>query len=405
MRNTIVLDLFEKIDLFYKLAYFQGTEEPKKYKIDKTDYIKPRKLLFKNYDLYDVEGVDGPAKEGPGKGLYSGKYKSVKEFRNRKSNRIELLQSLAIDFAIDDQIKSDPILGESDSYYNSVPFGGQLDKYLPENDLEGKDPTKLNFGRDYENDEIANIEDLLDQYINPKEPDQLLPQGIEDDLEYERPINYTTNSTMYSEAELSLYHGTCISNFESIKNNGLIPQVGEFVSTMYDEQDNANLVFLADKAGMDKCLVAMIRAISVYIGKAFHEVTDDDIWKYGLLVKLKGSIGNTEVDVEHRPNESSEIWEMENQNLNSVEPGDYYSEQNLMPDEFITRDKMFKVFHRYGILPRDYGGATVKELQDSLINLYLHMYKVEDKKQVIDKVRSMTDKKELTNHIRHYKNI
>lgn len=43
-----------------------------------------RGLFFKNYDLYDTEGVDGPAKQGPGTGLHSGKYKSVTEFLNKK---------------------------------------------------------------------------------------------------------------------------------------------------------------------------------------------------------------------------------------------------------------------------------------------------------------------------------
>jgi len=46
-----------------------------------------RGLFFKNYDLYDTEGVDGPAKDGPGTGLHSGKYKSVTDFLQQKRNK------------------------------------------------------------------------------------------------------------------------------------------------------------------------------------------------------------------------------------------------------------------------------------------------------------------------------
>src|SRR5579885_961809 len=41
-----------------------------------------------------------------------------------------------IDFPIDDQIDS-PILGDSGTYSDSVPIGGQLDEYLPLPDFEG----------------------------------------------------------------------------------------------------------------------------------------------------------------------------------------------------------------------------------------------------------------------------
>lgn len=85
-----------------------------------------------------------------------------------------------IDFPIDDQIGSDPIMGDSESYSspiqlgpagddttispeqtnlgnsesysNSVQIGGLLDKYLPQNDFEDKTPDQLDFGRDYTED-------------------------------------------------------------------------------------------------------------------------------------------------------------------------------------------------------------------------------------------------------------
>src|ERR1700690_127738 len=151
-----------------KKSYFQGTEEPtpkkKKYKSEKATTVQTRfkEPLYKNYDLYETEGVDGKAKQGPGAGLYQNldKYKSVSDFlkkkRKKKAARRRALLSILIKqrivFPIDDQI-SDPFLGDSGTYSDSVPIGGQLDEYLPLNDFEGKDPTPLDFGRDYTEDD------------------------------------------------------------------------------------------------------------------------------------------------------------------------------------------------------------------------------------------------------------
>lgn len=80
-----------------KHGYFQGTEEPtpkkKKYKSEKAITVQPRfkEPLYRNYDLYETEGVDGMAKHGPGTGLYQNmnKYKSVKDFIDKKRKRNE----------------------------------------------------------------------------------------------------------------------------------------------------------------------------------------------------------------------------------------------------------------------------------------------------------------------------
>jgi len=243
-----------------KQAYFQGgggvnkpTPKKKKYKSERAIVVQPRfkEPLFKNYDLYEVEGVDGPAKHGPGAGFYQNmdKYKSVSDFlskkrkrnkhkyksddsyieddgsitkgqkkNNKMARRMMLLSSLvktAIDFPIDDQINSSPILGDSGAYGNSIPIGGQLDEYLTMPDFERKSPDKLDFGRDYDSEEgeaaidnINALQSLLDELIgtlNPREPDLYgLPDGIspKEDLDApndEDPEYGTTDSgnTLY----------------------------------------------------------------------------------------------------------------------------------------------------------------------------------------------------------------
>lgn len=164
----------------------------KNHNLDKARFTEP---FYTNYDLYEVDGVDGKAKQGPGAGFYQKmhEYKSVSDFlkkkrkkRNKKKAelRMKILKSLfkcAIDFPIDDQIKN-PITPEQNSSIEiSLPFGGITDEYLPLNDKEDKDPTKLNFGRDYQNEgeELETIEDFLKQ-INPSEPPLLgLPDGMD----------------------------------------------------------------------------------------------------------------------------------------------------------------------------------------------------------------------------------
>lgn len=170
-----------------KVAYFQGgggvnepTPKKKKYKSDPALVMQPRfkEPLYKNYDLYET-----PGEHSPGAGFYQNmeKYKSVKDFieHKRKRNqhkykaddswkqddgsitkspngtkaRASLLSKLikhAIDFPIDEYFEKDNIDSENGGSVGQANLtGGYLDKYLPEDDFEGKPPTSLNFGRDY----------------------------------------------------------------------------------------------------------------------------------------------------------------------------------------------------------------------------------------------------------------
>jgi hypothetical protein len=233
MDNSQLFNLIDKYTIIIKNAYFQGTEKPKpkqkQYKSDKAIVMQPRfkEPLYKNYDVYETEGVDGPAKHGPGAGYHHmNKYKSIKDFlkdkrkklkdkykaddsyieddgsitKNNILSRKSLLIKLGIDFPIDDNIKSGPILGDSGTLSDSVPIGGQLDEYLTKPDFEGKLPTELDFGRDYTEDadksinKINELQVLLDELINkqlsPKETDLYgLPQGISPPEDLDAPSN------------------------------------------------------------------------------------------------------------------------------------------------------------------------------------------------------------------------
>jgi hypothetical protein len=80
-----------------------------------------------------------------------------------------------------------------------------LDEYLPLDDFEDKSPDKLDFGRDYA-DEEENIQSM-DETINPAEsaiyglPDGILPIEDLDQPSNENPWYGTTDSgnTVYNE--------------------------------------------------------------------------------------------------------------------------------------------------------------------------------------------------------------
>ena len=247
----MVNNLLEQLEQFQvmaedleKQAYFQGgggvnKPEPKKkkYKSDRAIVVQPRfkEPLFKNYDLYETEGVDGTPEHGLGAGFYQNmeKYKSISDFRKKKQERnknkyksddsyieddgsitkdkiharMDCLKSFmktAIDFPIDDLIGSESILGNSGTVSDAVPIGGQTDEYLTNPDFEGKLPTQLDFGRDYTDEDekpirqIDKLQDKIDELqekldksigeIKPKETDLMgLPQGISPPEDLDQP--------------------------------------------------------------------------------------------------------------------------------------------------------------------------------------------------------------------------
>lgn len=152
----------------------------------------------------------------------------------------------------------------------------------------------------------------------------------------------------------TLYHGTCMFNYKSIKEHGLVPQVGSFVSNAYleyieSEIDIPDLVYAADKYTINKCLGAIINCIGVNIGKSFHEVSDSDIKRYGLLVVIKGSGGKDELSLD---------WEQYDYNKDmpvSVESDDYYSLYRHDPDIYIRGNALIGFLRRSGVLPRRFG--------------------------------------------------
>lgn len=187
--------------------------------------------------------------------------------------------------------------------------------------------------------------------------------------------------------EKTLYHGTSKKRVQSIKKHGLIPDVGDFVKQMYDEpgMDYEDLVFATDKKSMSKAVTAMMSAIEHDKGQGFHDVTEDDIIKYGALVVIKygdESFLNRDIDDEDYYGEYP----------STVEPGDYYSRDNEEIDYVLTGKKLISFLRKYDFWPIPYpffAGAKAK--REQLIRLSKKMYP-ERKDEVLSKIMSLSDK-------------
>jgi hypothetical protein len=87
-------------------------------------------------------------------------------------------------------------------------IGGQTDQYTPDVDFEGKDPTALDYGRDYIGDaksDNTNIEKIMDKYS----PNKLygLPDGVDlQDDELGDPTNINPEYTA-SDPHTLIYDG------------------------------------------------------------------------------------------------------------------------------------------------------------------------------------------------------
>ena len=188
--------------------------------------------------------------------------------------------------------------------------------------------------------------------------------------------------------ERTLYHGTVIDNEPSIRQIGLVGQVGKFVSNAYggegiEWQDEDEIVYLADKKGLKGALTAMVFQVGKKLGKNLHDVSDNDIINHGLLLKIHDPEGETP----QRPRDDDYGGHPQ-----AVEPGDYYT-PHVYVDEFIKGKAILRLLKRYGLWPRDWGEASPsrqKEIEGELIKRVIAAHPERSKDEVIRKVKSLT---------------
>jgi hypothetical protein len=157
----------------------------------------------------------------------------------------------------------------------------------------------------------------------------------------------------------TLYHGTSINNYSSIKNVGLVPDTGNFVTDSYAgeyeaagvEFDPVDVTYATDKDDLQRAVTAMEYAVMKMLNKQWGEVTPGELKNYGMLVIIKEG----EDEFEHRPEEETGPWgdwqgETDNR-YPSVEPGDYFSESGAGPVQVLIGNKMEKFLRKFGVWP------------------------------------------------------
>lgn len=181
-----------------------------------------------------------------------------------------------------------------------------------------------------------------------------------------------TNDTMrerisppLSKVARTLYHGTIVDNKESIESIGLVPSVGEFIKEMYgdldldgmDEEYGA-LVYAASRDGLQQVANAIEHQVAAKLGIPSYKVTEQNIWQHGLLAVIK--------DGECQMSHSSAVSEYEKEDKPYLEPDDWFSEDCVGVDFFLTGGALIRFFKSRGITfgPRDFFGKLREKLKN-----------------------------------------
>lgn len=178
----------------------------------------------------------------------------------------------------------------------------------------------------------------------------------------------------------SLYHGTLLDHLPSIQQHGLVPGIGNFTSDAYDLDPEGNyemegqkftpeelnvqpLVFMADKARLQRAHNAIVHGVSRKLDKPSFQLTPQDIQEHGLLVKQPGQMGEPEHTkppltrhvFDENIEEGHDPWETERSPFEGhpfqAEPGDFYSDEPVGPSglQYIHGPAMMRVFDRYKV--------------------------------------------------------
>lgn len=194
-----------------------------------------------------------------------------------------------------------------------------------------------------------------------------------------------------------LYHGTSLPNAKSIMEGCLEPRTGDFVQEAYGEwPDLPELSFFADDTTLQSAVNGMIKAISVYLKKDAHSITEEDVRKHGALLVFE------DTDLPQRPEDDDGSGPEEYPV--TVEPGDYYSEDCLEPDRMIAGSALIRFLKRRGVAPT-WGEEADKFNLDKdrtrLISLATEAHPDKSTEDIRDKVLKLS-RLEVARLLRHY---
>lgn len=196
-------------------------------------------------------------------------------------------------------------------------------------------------------------------------------------------MNWYKKSQLFKKAEKTLYHGTSINHMDSIREFGLIPQVGQFVEWGYGAEfeeagiEMPELVFMTDKEELDKAVGAMTSAVGAMLGKDYHDVSSKELERYGMLVIIPGSPGSDKGarGIQRRPQsdtgEVDEEWDRYySSDYPTVEPGDYFSDDVVGRVKVLIGKKMIQFLIKNNALYSRtlWNKGDKQDLRDAILN-------------------------------------
>lgn len=174
----------------------------------------------------------------------------------------------------------------------------------------------------------------------------------------------------------TLYHGTLLKNVYNILESGLKPGIGAFVDSVYGSHKPVkdwapNLVYAADKDGIQKVLSAIQFAIHKEYGKSPKELTDEDIEKFGAVIVLKDMGDKFNYSYKDNP---------------PIEEGDYYTDENISVQNVLTGAPMMRFFRQYDVYPKHGRGDKAKK------ELAIKYLKQQGNDNAVDIVNNLNEK-------------
>lgn len=191
--------------------------------------------------------------------------------------------------------------------------------------------------------------------------------------------------TLLENTPRTLYHGTLKRYLPSILQNGLEPRVGEFTRNAYDEIEAAGielpeLVFAADKNGLRRC----VSAIMGQMRQLGLKTDEETFYRNAVLLVIRE--GGSHMDL--RAQDDSEVDDWGDTFPDTVEPGDYYSDDVVAVDHILTGNKLKAFLARHNERLWDESVATKRE---RLIRLALRQHSEFPRDVVLAKVREVPD--------------
>ena len=154
-------------------------------------------------------------------------------------------------------------------------------------------------------------------------------------------------TSLFENAPRTLFHGTLKEYLPEIMKHGIVPTVGDFVSSFYDrsydddydpEIDSLEpLVFAAKRADIIRCFNAIRHRL---VAKGIRP-TPENIIEYGAVIVIKDAEEEfVQHDYETDPYAEHPV---------QVEPGDFYSDRTITPAYILRGNKLRDLFRRQRI--------------------------------------------------------